>query len=149
MRKQSTGTKHISQLSRGALSLALALLVGSSFGAQAAAAQEAETEKSQVETIKGDGSVEVQVLNNNWHDVRVYALRDGQRYRLGTVTGLTSAVLRIPRYLQPDLVGVQLLAMPIGARDRHVSPIVYVTEGDRLFWSLESNLDLSFLVRVS
>ncbi len=149
MRKQSTGTKHISQLSRGALSLALALVVGSSFGAQAAAAQEAETEKSQVETIQGDGSVEVQVLNNNWHDVRVYALRNGQRYRLGTVTGLTSAVLRIPRYLQPDLVGVQLLAVPIGARDRHVSPIVYVTEGDRLFWSLESNLDLSFLVRVS
>ena len=149
MRKQSKGTEHISQLSRGALSLALVLLAGFSFGARAVAAQEAETEKSQVETIQGDGSVEVQVLNNNWSDVRVYALRDGQRYRLGTVTALTSAVLRIPRYLQPALVGVQLLAVPIGARDRHVSPIVYVTEGDRLFWSLESNLDLSFLVRVS
>ena len=149
MRKQSTGMKHISQLSRGVLSLALALLVGSWFGAQAAAAQETETEKSQVETIRGDGSVEVQVLNHNWSDVRVYALRGGQRYRIGTVTALTSAVLRIPGNLQPDVFGVQLLAVPIGARDTHVSPVVDVIEGERLLWSLENNLDLSSLVRIS
>ena len=133
MRKRSTGAEQISQLSRGAVGLALALLVGSSFGAQAASAQGVEPEQSGVEAIENDGTVEVQVRNNNWHDLRVYALRNGRRYRLGTVTGLTSAVLRIPRHLQPDVFGVQLLAVPIGARDRHVSPIVYVTEGDRLF----------------
>jgi len=149
MRKQSKGTEQISQLSRGALSLALALLAASSFGAQAVAAQEAETEQSQVETRASDGSVEVQVLNHNWSDVRVYALRGGQRYRIGTVTALTSAVLRIPGNLQPDVFGVQLLAVPIGARDTHVSPVVDVIEGERLLWSLENNLDLSSLVRIS
>lgn len=149
MRRQSTGTKQISRLSRGALGLALALLVGSSFGAQAASAQEVESEQSRAEAIEYDGTVEVQVRNNGWNDVRVYALRDGHRYRLGTVTALTSAVLRIPKHLQPNSFGVQLLALPIGARARHVSPIIYVSEGERLLWSLEFNLDLSYLVRVS
>ena len=149
MKTQSTGTKYISRLSRGAMSLALALLVGASFGAQAAEAQDADTEQSQMEALKGDGSVELQVSNFNWQDVRVYALRGGQKYRLGTVTGLTSDVLRIPKEFQDDVQGVQLLAVPIGSRDARVSPVVHVLEGDRLIWRLENNLALSSLVRTS
>ena len=146
MRKQSTGTEQISQLSRATLSLALAVLVGSSVGAQAASANEVKPEQSHVEAIENDGTVEVRVSNNNWHDIRVYALRNGVRHRLGTVTSFTSAVIRIPKYLQPDIYGVTLLAVPIGARGGHVSPTVHVTEGDRLLWRLENNLNLSSLV---
>ena len=146
MRKQSTGTEKRSQLPRGTLRLALALLVGSSVATQAASAHEVEPEQSRMEAIENDDQVEVRVSNHNWHDIRVYALRNGVRHRLATVTSLTSVVIRIPKHLQPDIYGVQLLAVPIGARAGHVSPTVYVTEGDQLLWRLENNLNLSSLV---
>lgn len=148
MSKQSTRNVQTPQLLRASLALALALVGGVSVGTRTASAQSVERQPSRVEAMD-DGTVQVQVRNNGWRDVRVYAVRQGRRYRLGMVTGLTSATLRIPRHLLPDSFGVQLLAVPMGAGRGHVSPIVYVTEGERLFWSLESNLNLSSLVRVS
>lgn len=65
--------------------------------------------------------ISLTVVNQNWLDVDVFAIRGTTRYRLGAVGGNSSATLSIPASL--TLHGdLQLMADPIGSDD------IYVTE---------------------
>lgn len=143
---RAEGRQHSQRLAHVSRILALGLLMGASVGATATSAQQSQTPAFRTETDEFAGSVDVRVRNNNWLDMKVYALRDGKRYRLKTITSLGTAVVQIPSRLRPQLDGVQLLAVPIGARGKHSSPVVHVTRGDRLLWTLENDLDFSSLV---
>ena len=88
-------------------------------------------------------TVTLTVVNDNWLDMKIYALRLGTRYRLGTVTSLTSEEFELPAHLQPSISEVQLLAVPIGGTHGVVSPTVYPSGGDEVVWALQNNLALS------
>jgi hypothetical protein len=74
-------------------------------------------------------AVTVSVQNNNWQDVDVYAVRDGQRVRLGHVTATRSGVFVLPRgvALAPDL---RIQVHPLAATRDFISSKLTVNPGD-------------------
>lgn len=71
----------------------------------------------------------VQVDNQAFLDVSVYALRSGQRIRLGTVTGLSTRTFVIPRTLVGG-AAVSFQADFIGSRRAPVSEEMIIWAGD-------------------
>ncbi len=84
--------------------------------------------------------------SNHWSDVTVYAVRDGARIRLGTVTATSSAVFRIPPYMLNLHGELQLEGVPSisGGSSIRMEP-VFIRPGGRAEWTLESDLQRSSL----
>jgi hypothetical protein len=74
----------------------------------------------------------VRVRNQGFLDVNVYVVRGGQRVRLGTVTGNSTQVLRIPEFLLSGATPLRFLADPIGTQRQPVSDEIVVTPGDEV-----------------
>jgi hypothetical protein len=85
----------------------------------------------------------VQVENNNWLDVRVYVVRNGEPISLGFVTGPGHAQLTLPMMATVPGADVQILVLPIGGVDSYLSPSLTVNPGDVLDLSIQNALALS------
>jgi hypothetical protein len=72
----------------------------------------------------------VQVDNQGFLDMTVYAVRSAQRYRLGTATGNTKTSFNIPTVLMSGITPIRFVADPIGGRRASVSEEITVTPGD-------------------
>ena len=87
-----------------------------------------------------EAEIALRVTNHNFLDVTVYAIHNGQRTRVGTVTGSSSQVF----YLPPRLLGlgreIQLLGDPIGSTDFAVTETLMVQPGQYIEWTLETDL---------
>lgn len=127
-----------------AMAVALVTLVPSSVRAatlpSTAAADSAATAKAKaaLPTLK--------VENNNWLDVRVYLVRDGESIPLGMVTGPGTTEFRLPGMATLAGSDTQLLVLPIGGFDDYLSPILAVNPGDRVHLTVENDLALSSVV---
>jgi hypothetical protein len=73
----------------------------------------------------------VKVENHNFLDMDVFVLQGGQRIRLGTVTGLSSQVFRIPDYVVRSSP-VQFELHPIGGRGNPRTETISVQPGDQI-----------------
>jgi hypothetical protein len=89
------------------------------------------------------GDASVMVHNNNWADVDVYAVRDGTRTRLGSVTTAGSARFALPGALLAGASRFQLLVDPIGSRVGYVTQPLLVGPGQRIDLNVENNLNLT------
>jgi hypothetical protein len=69
----------------------------------------------------------------------VYAMRSGQRCRLGTVAATGSAAFRVPPDLIDPVGELVLYAHPVGMATT-LGERVLVHPGDRVEWTLESAL---------
>ncbi len=88
-------------------------------------------------------AVAVDVQNNNWNDVDVYAVAHGTVQRLGTITSQNKADLRIPASLaSPDL---QLLIVPIGGTQNYLTDVINASPGQTVHLRVENTLDLTTL----
>ncbi len=85
----------------------------------------------------------VLVTNNNWATVVVYAVREGSRTRLGTVTSMRTELLRFPRGSMPAGGSVRLMVDPIGSRISYTSPVVQVMPGQQIEFNIENQLAIS------
>ena len=87
-----------------------------------------------------EAEIALRVTNHNFLDVTVYAIHNGQRTRVGTVTGSSSQVF----YLPPRLLGlgreIQLLGDPIGSTDFALTETLMVQPGQYIEWTLETDL---------
>ncbi len=119
------------------LTLTMAALV-----AVPAAAQTAPEESSETPAAVSKRTT-VRVINNNWHDITVYAFRAGYRRRLGTVTSFTSRVLTLPPTFLIRSDELRLIADPIGRRGAFISEPLLVNPGDVVEWRLLNNIRLS------
>lgn len=72
----------------------------------------------------------VQVQNQGFTDMVIYALNGGQRIRLGLATGNSTKSFTIPRYLVGGAGPVRFLADPIGGDRTPVSEEMMVQPGD-------------------
>jgi hypothetical protein len=92
----------------------------------------------------GSAPAVLHVDSYHWSDVTVYAIRDGIRLRLGTVTALGSATFRIPPYLLNLHGELQLEGDPSvgGGKPVRMEP-VYIRPGGRAEWTLENGLQRS------
>jgi hypothetical protein len=74
----------------------------------------------------------VEVQNQNFLDMTVYVWSGQQRVRLGTVTGLTTRVLTLPRSMVFGTATVRFEMNPIGSRERPMSQEITVREGEQI-----------------
>ena len=113
----------------------LTLTVAAIVAVPALAAQTASEEKSERTTVR--------VVNDNWHDITVYAVRDGYRRRLGTVTSFTKRVFALPQTFLIPSSNLRLVADLIGRRGAYVSEAIVIGAGDLVEWRLWNNINLS------
>jgi hypothetical protein len=85
----------------------------------------------------------LKVENNNWMDVDVYLVRNGEPFPLGTVSGPGEGHLVLPSLATTPGAQVQILVLPIGGADDYLSPTLLVNPGDVLHLTVENSLDLS------
>jgi hypothetical protein len=119
--------------------LFLALMPGSASGQDEKKTGEAKTE----ETIAREAPITVKVRNNGWLDMRVYAVVDGNRWRLGTAHTGRLLTVKVPRYLQTGIVPFQLVAYPIGGSGVAATEQLLLSPGDQVDWQLENYLAFS------
>ncbi len=120
----------------------LTLTVAALVAVPALAAQTASEEKSETPSAESQQTT-VRVVNDNWNDITVYAVRDGYRRRLGTVTSFTNRVFALPRAFLVPSSDLRLIADPIGPRGTYVSEALVVNPGDVVEWRLRNNIRLS------
>lgn len=85
----------------------------------------------------------VRVVNDNWLDITVYAVRAGYPRRLGTVTSFTTRVFTLPSTLLTPSDDLRLIADPIGSRGSYTSEGLLVNPGDVVEWRVLNNIGLS------
>lgn len=95
-----------------------------------------------------DQGATLRVMNNNWSDMTIYAVRGGMRIRLGRVGGMSTGELRIPSGVMASSAPLRFLASPLASNRNFLSQVVAAVPGQRINLHLESNLNLStFTVR--
>ncbi len=93
--------------------------------------------------------VTINVVNNNWLDMRVYVIVGSVRYRLGTVNALGRQTLKIPASAVSNGNDIRLVAVPFARRSATTSTReMLVYPGDELEYRIESRLALSSLFRL-
>jgi hypothetical protein len=86
--------------------------------------------RSQDRNPEPSESAVVQVQNQGFTDMVVYAVSGGQRLRLGLATGHSTKTFTIPRHLVRGAGPIQFLADPIGGNRTPVSEEMTVHPGD-------------------
>ena len=96
---------------------------------------------------EGAGPV-VAIENHNWSDVKVYAVVNESKYRLGTVTTNDMELFRLPRVAEP--AQVRLRVEVIGSREVHVTAPIQIRQSDRIDFEVMNYLPMSnYMVRVA
>ncbi len=83
------------------------------------------------------------MTNRNWADMRIYAVRSGERIRLFSVTSMRTDSASIPASLLRSS-GFRLMADPVGARP-YYSQTIHPRGGQSVSWTLENHLPQSTL----
>jgi hypothetical protein len=89
------------------------------------------------------GEARVEVVNRGWSEMVIYADRNGNRFRLGSVTSLSSAVFKIPSSLVGAASSLRFTVSPIGSAAVHTTEAVTVSPGERVEFEILDNLALS------
>ena len=87
-----------------------------------------------------EGEIALRVSNHNFLDVTIYVVHDGQRTRVGTVTGSSSQVFFLPFRLLGQGREIQLLGDPIGSTQLARTERLVVQPGQYIDWTLETDL---------
>lgn len=83
--------------------------------------------------------VPLEVENRNFLDVTVYILQQGNRRRLGTVTGSSTGTVMIPKELLRSYAGeLRFVVDPIGSRNTVVSDAVSIRPGEHIHLTLDT-----------
>jgi hypothetical protein len=77
-----------------------------------------------------NGPTVIQVDNQGFLDMNVFAMRSSQRVRLGTAPGNSKTNLTVPSSLVSGLTPLRFVADPIGGRRASVSEEITVAPGD-------------------
>ncbi len=80
------------------------------------------------------------VNNNNWLDVVVWVLHDGELTRVGTVTAASSSEFALAPWMIGPSRSIRLTAHPIGGTGAVGTDLIHVQPGQFIEWRLESQL---------
>jgi hypothetical protein len=86
--------------------------------------------------------IPVQIDNQNFSDMEIYVVKNGQRLLIGQAGGLTKTTLTI-RNVARGGGRVRLLAEPIGGARPITTPTLVVPPGQTIFWTIGSDLTTS------
>lgn len=92
--------------------------------------------------------ISVSVSNENYYDMRVYAVVGTTLYPVGSVRSAETRTFSVPTPIFGGSSEVRLRAVPLGSQDSYTSEWIAAGPGDRVEWKLASILKLStFQVR--
>ncbi len=91
-------------------------------------------------TDSGPPDVTLQVTNHNFLDVTVFVLHDGQRLRIGLVTGSTTQSFVLPGHMVALSHELALLGDAVGSPVFARTETLIVRPGQRIEWTLETDL---------
>lgn len=132
-------TPHTSVLTRPAAAFTPLVLVGIAIAALSGCAQLFDREGGDDDlwdrASGGGGDITLSIRNDNYYDARVYARWNGERDRLGLVTGLTSEV-----FTMSGRSGSLRLEVDFVATRNFVSRPVQVGPGDHLTFRIPSRV---------
>ena len=83
--------------------------------------------------------VQITIENRNWQDVVVFAIRGGNRVRLGLVTSQRTETFVVKSEMTRT-GQFHLLADPVGSLTTYDSGEVRIEPGDQVRWTLAANL---------
>ena len=86
----------------------------------------------------------VTVTNHHWADIKVYVVRGGSKFRLGSVTSFTTARRRIPAVVS-GAADFRLRVELIGSSVSYTTEIVRLGRGDQIDLVINTYLPLSNL----
>ncbi len=89
------------------------------------------------------GPITLSVDNHNWSDIVVYALVEGTRHRLGSVTAAHKATLRLPDTLMPIPGALELVLDPLGSRSTFRTGMIQIGAGQELHLTVENELRMT------
>jgi hypothetical protein len=95
-------------------------------------------EESHAQASEAD--VTLYVTNHNYLDVIVYVIHDGQRTRIGTVTGSSAQAFTLPVRLIGQAHELRLYGDPVGSEDFALTELLVVHPGQSIEWTLETDL---------
>jgi hypothetical protein len=96
----------------------------------------------------GIGRVQIQVHNNNWADVVVYAVSGSQTQRIGDVTTGKIGHFQAPSDFDPTVRDFRIRIDPIGPRGTFLTQLISVGPGQTIYVTVENDLNLtSYVVR--
>jgi hypothetical protein len=78
----------------------------------------------------------VEVDNQGFLDMDVYAVRSGQRWRIGLATGNSRTKLTIPKSMVNGITPLSFIADPVGGRRASVSQEITVAPGDTVVMTI-------------
>src|SRR2546423_11216117 len=84
--------------------------------------------------------IPLRVTNHNWLDVTIYVLHDGQRTRVGSVTGSSTQEFTLPGRLLGQSHQLALLGEAIGSPDFARTEVLNIQSGQYIEWTLETDL---------
>lgn len=87
-----------------------------------------------------ESEIALSVTNHNYLDVVVYVLHDGQRTRVGMVSGSSSTVFFLPARLLGQGREIRLYGDAIGNDAYAVTDILVIQRGQYIEWTLETDL---------
>jgi hypothetical protein len=86
------------------------------------------------------GEIALKVTNHNYLDVVIYVIHNGQRTRVGTVTGSSAAIFYLPGRLIGQGREIRLYGAPIGSTSYASTETLIVQAGQEIEWTLETDL---------
>ncbi len=84
--------------------------------------------------------IPLKVTNHNWLDVTIYVLHDGQRTRIGLVTGSSTQEFVLPARLLGQSHELALLGEAIGSPVFARTEVLTIQPGQFIEWTLETDL---------
>ncbi|MEO8879760.1 MAG: hypothetical protein ABI446_05140 [Gemmatimonadaceae bacterium] len=112
------------------ISIGLLLAIASATACRSAGASAASGNERTTTTID--------IQNNDFNDMTIYAVTNGQRVRLGIAPGNKTTVLTIPRYILNGTTYLRFLANPLAGNRSPVSEEIDVSTGDQLVMIINS-----------
>jgi hypothetical protein len=89
------------------------------------------------------GGLPVQIDNQNFSDMDIYLVNGGQRWLLGQAGGLNRTTLMISEGMAPADGRVRLEADPVGASRPIFTPVLVVSRGQSVYWTIGSDPEMS------
>lgn len=95
---------------------------------------------------EGDTGVTLLVKNYNWSTIHIYVMGSGQTTSLGQLTSMNTDTFAVPRSVLASSNSIRLIADPIGSTSAYISEPVLVAPGDRVEWTIQSQLAQSSIM---
>lgn len=88
-------------------------------------------------------AVTVEVRNEHWSDMRVYALAGSARHRLGTVASMSTVRLDLTEPVLPPDGSLRFILDPIGGGRQHVTAVLMIWSGGRVDITVRNQIGLT------